>query len=89
VIGDEKYTPSRVKELSGGFNIFQDSVTGQYLRTKTLRTLRESRLQSFAQAVNSRRFRGWALPFQVSPDELAALFSIPSIHQPNIEVADP
>jgi hypothetical protein len=89
VIGAANYTPSRVKELSAGFNIFENPDTGQYFKTKTMRTLRKSRLKPFAEAVRSQELRGWCLPFQLGVEELAALFSIPSIQSPNISYAQP
>ncbi|PSP57016.1 hypothetical protein BRC72_11485 [Halobacteriales archaeon QH_7_66_36] len=89
VIGAEEHTRSRVKELSGGFNTFENPDTGQYLNTKTVRALRESQLIDFAQAVADRRFKGWSRSFQTSIPELAALVSLPSTQQENIQNAKP
>lgn len=89
VIGAGEATLSRVKEITGGFNIFEDSTSGQYLRTKYVRSLRDARIRSFAEAVRDREFGGWAPPFQTAPDELAALISIPDRDQENIRRAQP
>lgn len=89
VIGAGDATLSRVKEVSGGFNLFEDLTTGQFLETQYLRTLRDSRLQGFADAVRHRSFDGWARPFQTSAEELAALVSIPDHKQENITTAQP
>lgn len=88
VIGGDDATLSHVKEVTGGFNIFE-AETGQYLKTRYLRTLRSSRLQRFAEAIRDREFRGWGLPFQSSDQELAALVSIPDRAQQNILTAPP
>ncbi|NLV13225.1 hypothetical protein [Haloarcula argentinensis] len=89
VIGAEEHTRSRVKELSGGFNTFENPDTGQYLNTKTVKAIRESQIIDFAQAVADRRFKGWSRSFQTSVPELAALVSLPSIQQENIQNAQP
>lgn len=89
IVGAGEATLSRVKEVTGGFNVFEDPATGQYLKTRYLRTVRTSRLLRFAAAVRDRAFRGWALPFQTSPPELAALVSLPDLDQENITTAQP
>lgn len=89
VLGAGDATLSRVKEVSGGFNVFEDLTTGQFLETRYLRTLRDARLRGFADAVRTCEFAGWALPFQTSAEELAALVSIPDREQKNIHPAQP
>jgi len=89
VIGAGEYTQSRVKEVSGGFNIFENPETGQYLNTKTVKSLRESQILEFAEAVADRRFRGWSRSFQTSVPELAALVSLPNRSQENIQKSEP
>jgi hypothetical protein len=89
VIGADEHTRSRVKELSGGFNTFENPDTGQYLNTKTIKTLRESRILDFAEAVAERRFKGWGRTFQTSTRELAALVSLPNTPQENIRFSNP
>ncbi|WP_254767467.1 hypothetical protein [Salinilacihabitans rarus] len=89
VIGAGDATLSRVKELSGGFNVFENLTTGQFLETHYLRTLRASRIRGFAAAVADQEFRGWMLPFQTSAEELAGLVSIPDREQENLRTAHP
>ena len=89
VIGADEYTQSRVKELSGGYNTFENPDTGQYLDTVTVKSLREKRILSFAETVAHRRFGSWSQSFQTSVPELAALLSLPSIDQKNITQAEP
>lgn len=89
VIGAEEHTRSRVKEVSGAFNLLEDSVSNQYLDTYTVKSVFPSRIIDFAEAVRRRKFDGWSLPFQASPAELAALVSIPDRQQRNITTAQP
>lgn len=89
VIGAGDYTQSRVKEVSGGFNIYENPDTGQYLNTKTVKSLRESQILDFANSVADRRFRGWSRSFQTSVPELAALVSLPNTQQENIQTSEP
>lgn len=78
VIGAGEYTPSRLKEIAGGFNIHEDLDSGQYFDAVTLTPLLESRLTGFADAVATRAFPDWALTFRTSIEELAALVTLPS-----------
>jgi hypothetical protein len=87
IIGAGEYTPSRVKELAGGFNIYENPDTGQYLNAKTIHTPFTSRFIDFADAVRSRRFAGWHHRFHSSVPELAGLVSIPDRTQQNITYA--
>jgi hypothetical protein len=89
IIGAGEHTPSRVKELAGAFNIFEDGTTGQYLNTETIQPYRESRFIDYADAVRRREFDGWSLAFQASQQELAALVSIPDRNQKNISYSQP
>lgn len=89
VIGAGEATLSRVKEGTAGFNNLEDPTVGQYLKTRYLRTYRDSRIKGFAQAVRNREFKGWTIPFQTSAEELAALVSIPDRDQENIQTAPP
>lgn len=89
VVGAGEYTPSRVKELAGGFNVFESSETGQYLDAVTVTPLRKKRILSFCQAVRDRRFGDWSRRFQATVDELAALVSIPNRTQENIRYSQP
>lgn len=88
VIGADEYTQSRVKELSGGYNTFENPDTGQYLDTVTVKSLRKQRVLDFAETVAHRRFGSWSHSFQTSVPELAALLSLPSIEQENITQAE-
>ena len=89
ITGAEDYTVSRVKELSGGFNRFESSVTGQYLNTTTFQNFRRKPFLKYAASVRDRQFDSWNLKFQSSLPELAALLSVPSINQSNIRFAKP
>jgi hypothetical protein len=85
VVNGGEYTRSRVKELSGAFNVFEDPETGQYLNATTVQTLRQRSLLRFVDAVEQRDFNGWSHRFQATADELAGLVSIPDIDQQNIQ----
>jgi len=89
IIGAKDYTPRRVKETAGGFNIFESPDTGQYLNTSTIRSPLHSRIYSFAKTVNNRRFGAWHRSFQASIPELAALISLPDRNQRNIHNTQP
>ena len=89
VTGADDYTVSRVKELSGGFNRFESSVTGQYLNTSTFQNFRRKPFLKYAASIRDRQFDSWNMKFQVSVPELAALLSLPSIKQSNIRFAKP
>jgi hypothetical protein len=89
VIGAGEYTQSRVKEISGGYNTFENPETGQYLNTNTVKSLRRSQLLDFTQAVRDREFNGWSRSFQTSNPELASLVSLPNTRQENITKAEP
>jgi len=89
VIGAEEYTKSRVKELAGAFNTYENPETGQYLDTVTVEALREQRIFDFLQAVADRKYAGWGQKFQSSLDELAAFVSLPSVNRENIQFAEP
>ncbi|WP_181687410.1 hypothetical protein [Halorhabdus salina] len=87
IIGAGEYTPSRVKELAGAFNTFENPETGQYLDAVTLNTLFPSRIYRFASAVHQRDFNGYHRRFQTSIPELSALVSVPDRNQANIETS--
>jgi len=89
VIGAGEHTPSRVKELAGAFNVFEDGTTGQYLNMETIQPYQETRFIDYANAVQRREFDGWSLAFQASQQELAALVSIPDRNQKNISYSQP
>lgn len=89
VIGAKQYTPSRVKEVAGSFNIFENPETGQYFTAKTVRGVRKKRFLRFYQAIGSREFSGHSLKFQASIPEVAGLVSIPSLDQENVQYAQP
>lgn len=88
-IGSGEYTASRVKELAGAFNVYENADTDQYLNAVTVRSLRRSQILRFAQAVADRQYQGWSRSFRTTPDELAALVSIPDRNQQNIRNAQP
>jgi len=85
VIGAGEYTPSRLKELVGAFNIYENPETGQYLNLETVKTLREKSLFSFCNAVSNRVYGKWGYSFQTTVKELSGMISIPSRQQDNIQ----
>lgn len=87
VIGAGKYTQSRVKELAGAFNVFENSETGQYLNAVTLTARRQHHFLNFYRAIGARAFGGYSYRFQTSTDELAGLVSIPDRPQQNLPTA--
>lgn len=89
IIGAGEYTPSRVKELAGAFNVFESPVTGQYLNANTVRSLRQKRVLGFANAIANRSFSRWNLRFHTTEAELAGLLALPSIDQPNLRRTQP
>lgn len=89
IIGGGEATLSYVKEITGGFNIFENSRTGTYLKTSYLRSRKESSFVKFAKAVRDAEFNGWGTPFQATDEELAALVTLPSRDQENIRTAEP
>lgn len=88
IIGAEEYTPSRVKELAGGYNIYENLDSGQYLDAVTIRGIRKAPILHHAKTVAKRQFNG-SHRFQVSIPELAALVSLPEPNQENIQTAKP
>lgn len=79
---------SRLKEIAGGFNVYENPESGQYLNTVTVKSYRQKSLHRFAEAVAARRFAGWSRSFQASQQELAALLSIPDKQQHNLDPSD-
>jgi hypothetical protein len=89
IINAADHTKSRVKELSGAYNTFENPETGQYFNTTTVQPLKENRIIDFANSISNRKLDNWSTTFQASTDELAALLSIPNHEQENIENASP
>lgn len=89
IIDAGEYTSSRVKELAGGFNRYENPVTSQYFNAVTITPFRKHRLLHFSRAVADRRFAGWTLKFRTTTQELAALVAIPDRNQENIEYSQP
>jgi len=89
IAGAGEYTPSRVKELDGGFNVYESGETGQYLDTVTVTPLREKRITDFSRTVAQHRFGNWNRSFQASRSELAGLIALPSRNQENIDYSQP
>lgn len=89
IIGAGDHTPSRVKELAGGFNRYENPESDQYFNTVTLTPYRKKRLLSYAEAVADRKFRGWSQKFRATTSELAALLALPSRRQDNITPSQP
>lgn len=89
VVNADEYTKSRIKEVAGAYNTYENPETGQYLDTVTVETLRKQSLIDFLQSVADRRYGGWGRRFQASLNELAAFVSLPSIKRENIQYAQP
>jgi hypothetical protein len=81
VVGAKKYTASRVKEISSGFNVFAGPDTGQSFKTTTVRGLTDSPV---LRAVEKIRDRSFSHSFQLSAQELAGLVAIPDRRQENL-----
>lgn len=86
---DEKWVRTRLKEVGGGFNVFESPVTNQYLDLHTIKSLFPTRIIQFAESVAYRRMDGWTLPFQAGIDEVAGLLAVPTIDQQNLRRASP
>jgi len=84
VIGAGEYTASRIKEVSGGFNVFANPDTGQGFQTSTVRSIRDKTIINSVKQFRDRRLNH---SFQISTKELAALVSIPDREQENLESA--
>jgi len=89
VVGAGEFTLSRVKELAGGFNRFENPETGQYFNMVVLRRLRRPLFVDFGRAVVDRRFGGWSRRFRCSAAELAGMISVPDRSQRNIQTGKP
>jgi hypothetical protein len=89
IVGAEEYTKSRLKEVSSGFNVYENHETGQHLNLSTIKKLRDETPYSFIEALKKRRFAGWSRSFQASVKELAGLVSLPEPRQENIREAQP
>jgi len=87
VAGSGEYTPSRVKEIAGAFNRFEDNETGQYLDMKTVRSVFPGRVKRFSSEVARREFGWWTLRFQASTPELSGLIAIPDRRQDNYQTS--
>ncbi|MFP9061728.1 hypothetical protein ACLI4R_14510 [Natrialbaceae archaeon A-chndr2] len=87
VIGAGEYTPSRVKELAGAFNVYEGNESGQYLNMETVTGVREKPFLELYDGLRNREFGGYHRRFQASTEELAGLVSIPDRDQQNLEKA--
>lgn len=85
----EDHVRSRVKEIGGAFNVYESSVTNQYLNTHTIKSVFPRRILKFAESVSHRRLDGWTLPFQAGIREVAGLVAVPTIEQRNVRRASP
>lgn len=85
VIGAGEYTPSRVKELAGAFNIYENNESGQYLNMETVSGFRDKPFLEFYRGIQQREFGGYHRKFQTSTEELAGLISVPDREQHNFE----
>lgn len=88
IIGANEFTPSRVKELAGGFNIYENLDTGQYLNATTIQGIRKQPFTHHAKSIKERQFNRTPR-FQATLQELSALISLPEPRQENITTAEP
>lgn len=89
VYGAGEFTKSRIKELAGAFNVYENTDSGQYLDPVTIESFHSSRILDFAESVVNRRLDSWNQPFQASNRELAPLLTLPDRTQDNIHYATP
>lgn len=89
IINAKDYTSSRIKELAGGFNRFENPETNQYFNTVTFQPFLSKRLLDYAETVRNREFGGWSRKFRATQNELASLVSLPDRKQSNISNSTP
>ena len=89
VIGAGDHTPSRLHEVLGGYNQYENRESGQSLNGSVETAFRETSLLRFYRSVADRRFPEKHRRFRVSTPELAALVSLPDRSQENIRYARP
>ncbi len=89
IINGKEYTPSRVKELAGGFNRLENPETNQYFNTVTFQPFLKNRLLNYAKTVRDREFGGWSRKFRATQAELASLVTLPDSNQSNITHSTP
>lgn len=87
VIGAGEHTANRVHELSGAFNRYSHSESGQGLTASVAESIRPSPLVWFGEAIANRRFQEGHRRFRVSAEELAGLVALPDRIQNNITYA--
>jgi len=84
IIGADEYTPSRVMELAGSFNRFENPVSNQYFDAVTIEKLQQNRILHFAKSVADRQLNAWSPQFRTTSEELAGLLAVPDLNQENI-----
>jgi hypothetical protein len=87
--GAGEYTETHLKEVAGGFNVFQNRENGQYLKSKAIRSIRRKPRLRFLNAVSNRVMGGYSRKFQLSMPELASFLAVPDRKQENVERAMP
>lgn len=85
----EAYLASRIQEVANTVRIFERAASGQRLSTRHIEPLRTSELTRFVESVADRRFGTSSDAFRTSTAELAAVLSIPSRGQENLQHAPP
>jgi hypothetical protein len=85
----EDLVRSRVKELGSAFNVYESSVSNQYLDTYTVSAFSEDTIREFAAAVAHRLFDTQLFRFRLGIPELAGLVAVPTINQDNLRTASP
>lgn len=89
VVGAGEHTRSRLKEVAGAFNVFENPETNQYLNVETVTPLRRTNMVRFLQAVADRAFKRWSRRFRVTTEELGGLIAVPGTDQQNVQFAPP
>lgn len=89
ILNSGKHVKSHLKEIAGGFNIYESDLTGQYLDLVTIKTLFQNKILNFAEAVRKRSFQNYTVPFYLTPKELAGLVALPNNRHENISYAEP
>lgn len=87
VIDAGEHTRSRLKEVSGAFNIYENPATNQYFQLETMRPFRRKNVYRFASAVAARTYGPWSLRFRVTEEELGSFVTLPDLQQSNLHYA--
>jgi len=87
VIGAGEHTPSRIHELSGAYNRYNNSESGQSFKADVAQSIRSPPMLWFGEAVATKTFGEGYRRFRVTAEELAALVALPDRTQNNLAYA--